>query len=87
MHRGLKLPQNPLYQFSQEELPRLSFCDFKYLDPTDEELTSLSQNLTKDNHVYSRDTYDVGCTKLFFHINLKDDAVFKPERVTKVPIH
>ena len=37
--------------------------------------------------VYSRYKYYVGCTKQKFHINLKDDAFFKPQRVTKVPIH
>ena len=29
----------------------------------------------------------VGCTKQKFRNNLKDDAFFKPQRVTKVPIH
>ena len=87
MHRGSTLPQNLHHHFSEEEVSFLSFFDFKYPDLTDAELTSLCQILIKDKDVYSTCKYDVGCTKQNFHISLKDDAFFKPQRVTKVPVH
>ena len=87
IHRGSMLPQNLHHHFSEEEKSFASFFDFKYSDLTDAELTSLCQNLFKDKDVYSRYKYDVGCTKQKLHINLKEDAFFKPQRVTKVPLH
>ena len=83
----MTLAQNLHPHFSQEEVSFLPFFDFKYSDLTDAELTFLCQFLIKDEKVYSRYKYDVGCTKQKFHINLKDDAFFKPKRVTKVSIH
>ena len=87
IHRGSTLPGNLHQHFSQEEISLLSSFDFKNLDFTDAEFKSCCQFLIKDNDVFSRYKYDVGCTKQEFHINLKDDAFFKSQRVTKLPIH
>ena len=86
IHRRSALPQILHHHFS-EEVSFLSFFDFKYSDLTDAELTSPCQILIKDKDVYSRHKYGVGCTKQKLHINLKDDAFFKPQRVTKLPMH
>ena len=87
IHRVSTLPENLHHHFSQEEVSVFSFFHFKNSDLTHAELTSLCQILIKDKYVYSRYMYDVGCTKQKFHINLKDDAFSKRQRVTKVPIH
>ena len=86
IHRGSTLPENLHHHFSQDEISFLSSFDFKYSDLTDAELTFLCQILIKDKDVYSRYKYDVGCTKQKFQNNLTDDAFFKPQPVTKVPI-
>ena len=54
IHRGLTLPENLHHHFSQGEISLVSSFDFKYLDLTDAELTSLFQTLIKDKDVYSR---------------------------------
>ena len=87
LHRGSTLPENLHHQFSQGEVSFFSFFHCKYSDLIVAELTSLSQILIRYKDVYSRYRYDVGCTKQKFHINLKDDAFFNPQRVPKVPIH
>ena len=86
IHRVSTFPENLHHHFLQDEISFLSPSDFKYSDLTDGELTSLCQIPITDKDVYSRYKYDIGCTKQKFHINLKDDAFFKPQRVTKVPI-
>ena len=86
IYRGSTLPQNLHHHFSEDELSLLSFFDIKYSDLTDAELMSLCQILIKDKDVYSTYNYDVGCTKQKVHNNLKDDAFFKTQRVTKVTI-
>ena len=56
------------------------------MDLTVAEVTSLCQILIRDEDVYWRFKKDSCCTKQTIHNNPKDDAFFKPQRVTKVPI-
>ena len=87
IHRESTLPQNLHHQFSQAEVSFPSTFDFKYLDFTDAELTSLCQILVEDKDVFSRSKYDVARTKQKFHNVQKDDAFFKLQRVTKPLTH
>ena len=61
--------------------------DFTQSDLTDDELFELIETILQDNDVYSHHKYDIGKTKHKFHLPLKNDATFKKQRPSNIPIH
>ena len=51
------------------------------------EFDKLAKQLLKYSTVYATSNFDVGKISSSLHLPLKPDAVFKKQRVTKVPIH
>ena len=72
-------------EFSPTEQTFLKNFDFSESDITDTELQHLLRVLIEDN--FSKFTYDVGKITQEFHVELKNDAKIRKQRLSKVLLH
>ena len=60
--------------------------DFQHSHLTHEQLDKIVDIILKYRNVYAT-KFDVGKTKVKFNLPMKKDAIFKKQRIKKVPIH
>ena len=61
--------------------------DFQHSHLTQEQFDKLVDIILKYRNVYGTTKFDVGKTKVKLNLPMKKDAIFKKQRISKVPIH
>ena len=61
--------------------------DFQHLHQTQEEFEKIVTMILEYKQVYATTKFDVGKTKVKLNLPMKKDAIFKKQRISKVPIH
>ena len=61
--------------------------DFQHSHLTQTQFEKVVEIILKCKHVYATTKFDVGKTKVKLNIPMKTDAIFKKQRISKVPIH
>ena len=61
--------------------------DFQHSQLTQEQLDKIVEIILKYRNVYATTKFDVGKTKVKLNLPMKKDAIFKKQRIRKVPIH
>ena len=75
-------------QYQSEDIKNLiKQFDFRYTDLEDEELVTLFDMIIDSRDVYSQHKFDIGQTKLKFHVTLKPNSEIRKQRLSKCPLH
>ena len=61
--------------------------DFQHSHLTQEEFEKVVTIMLHYKQVYAKTKFDVGKTKVKLNLPKKKDAIFKKQRISKVPIH
>ena len=61
--------------------------DFQHSHLTQEEFEKVVTIILQYKQVYATTKFDVGKTKVKLNLPVKKDAIFKKQRISKVPIH
>ena len=61
--------------------------DFQHSHITQEEFEKIVTLILEYKQVYTTTKFDVGKTKVKLNFSMKKDAIFKKQRISKVPIH
>ena len=61
--------------------------DFQHSYLTQEEFEKIVSIILEYKQVYATTKFDVGKTKVKLNLPMKKDAIFKKQRISKVPIH
>ena len=61
--------------------------DFQHSHLTQEQFDKIVDIILKYRNVYATTKFDVGKTKVKLNLPMKKDAIFKKQRISKVPIH
>ena len=61
--------------------------DFQHSHLTQEEFEKVVTIILRYKQVYATTKIDVGKTKVKLNLPMKKDAIFKKQRISKVPIH
>ena len=73
------------YTTSEKEF--IQMFDFQHSDLTREEFEKIVTIILEYKQVYATTKLDVGKTKVELNLPMKKDAIFKKQRISKVPIH
>ena len=74
-------------KYTKEQQKFLTTFNFQHSQITQDEFDKLAKQLTKYSSAYAKSKFDDGKVSSSLHLPLKPDAVFKKQRVSKVPIH
>ena len=72
-------------QYSEQEKEFIQMFDFQHSHLT--QFEKVVKIILNYNQVYATTKFDVGKTKVKLNLPMKKDAVFKKQRISKVPIH
>ena len=61
--------------------------DFQHSHLTKDQFDKIVDIILKYRNVYATTKFDVGKTKVKLYLPMKKDAIFKKQRISKVPIH
>ena len=73
------------YTTSEKEF--IQMFDFQYLHLTQQKFEKIVTIILEYKQVYATTKFDVGKTKVKLNLPMKRDAIFKKQRISKVPIH
>ena len=74
-------------KYSEPEKEFIQMFDFQHSHLTQEEFEKVVTILINYKQVYATTRFDVGKTKVKLNLPMKKDAIFKKQRISKVPIH
>ena len=74
-------------KYSEQEKKIIQMFDFQHSHLTQEEFEKVVTTILQYKQVYATTKFDVGRTKVKLNLPMKKDAIFKKQRISKVPIH
>ena len=74
-------------KYSEQEKEFIQMFDFQHSHLTQEEFEKVVTTILQYKQVYATTKFDVGRTKVKLNLPMKKDAIFKKQRISKVPIH
>ena len=74
-------------KYSEQEKEIIQMFDFQHSHLTQEEFKKVVTIILQYKQVYATTKFDVGKTKVKLSLPMKKDAIFKKQRISKVPIH
>ena len=74
-------------KYSEQEKEFIQMFDFQHSYLTQEEFEKVVTIILHYKQVYATTKFDVGKTKIKLNLPIKKDAIFKKQRICKVPIH
>ena len=74
-------------KYSEQEKEFIQMFDFQHSHLTQEEFEKVVTIILQYKQVYAATKFDVGKTKVKLNLPMKKDAIFKKQRISKVPIH
>ena len=74
-------------KYSEQEKEFIQMFDFQHSYLTQEEFEKVVTIILQYKQVYATTKFDVGKTKVKLNLPMKKDAIFKNQRISKVPIH
>ena len=74
-------------KYTESEKEFIQMFDFQHSHLTQNEFEKVVTIILDYRQVYATTKFDVGKTKLKLNLPIKKDAVFKKQRISKVPIH
>ena len=74
-------------KYNDKDKEFIQMVDFQHSHLTHEQFDKIVDIILKYRNVYATTKFDVGKTKVKLNLPMKKDAVFKKQRVSKVPIH
>ena len=74
-------------KYSESDKEFIQMFDFQHSHLTQEEIEKIVTIILEYKQVYATTKFDVGKTKVKLNLPMKKDAIFKKQRVSKVPIH
>ena len=73
-------------KYTESEKEFLQMFDFQHSHLTQEELEKIVTIILDYKQVYATTKFDIGKTKVKLNLPMKRDAIFKKQRISKVPI-
>ena len=80
-------PEDDIYISDTEDKEFIQMFDFQHSYLTQEEFEKVIRIILTYKQVYATTKFDVGKTKVKLNLPMKKDAIFKKQRISKVPIH
>ena len=74
-------------KYSEQEKEFIRMFDFQHSHLTQDEFEKVVTIILQYKQVYATTKFDVGKTKVKLNLPMKKDAIFKKQRISKVPIH
>ena len=74
-------------KYTDTEKEFIQMFDFQHSYITQEEFEKVVSIILEYKQVYATTKFDVGKTKVKLNLPMKKDAIFKKQRISKVPIH
>ena len=74
-------------KYTESEKEFIQMFDFQHSHLTQEEFEKIVTIILEYKQVYATTKFDVGKTKVKLNLPMKKDAIFKKQRISKVPIH
>ena len=74
-------------KYTETEKDFIQMFDFQHSYLTQEEFEKVVSIILEYKQVYATTKFDVGKTKVKLNLPMKKDAIFKKQRISKVPIH
>ena len=74
-------------KYSEQNKEFIQIFDFQHSHLKQEEFEEVVTILLHYKQVYATTKFDVGKTKIKLNLPMKTDAIFKKQRISKVPIH
>ena len=74
-------------KYFEQEKEFIQMFDFQHSHLTQEEFEKVVTTILQYKQVYATTKFDVGKTKVKLNLPMKKDAIFKKQRISKVPIH
>ena len=74
-------------KYSEQEKEFITMFDFQHSHLTQEDFEKIVKIILDYRQVYATTKFDVGKTKVKLNLPIKKDAIFKKQRISKVPIH
>ena len=74
-------------KYSEQEKEFIQMFDFQHSHLTQEKCEKVVTIILQYKQVYATTKFDVGKTKVKLNLPMKKDAIFKKQRISKVPIH
>ena len=72
---------------TETEKEFIQMFDFQHTYLTQEEFEKVASIILEYKQVYATTKFDVGKTKVKLNLPMKKDAIFKKQRIKKLPIH
>ena len=76
-----------IHKYTESEKEFIQMCDFQHSHLTQEEFEKIVTIILEYKQVYATTKFDVGKIKVKLNLPMKKDAIFKKQRISKVPIH
>ena len=74
-------------KYTETEMEFIQMFDFQHSHLTQDEFDKIATIILEYKQVYATTKFDVGKTKVKLNLPMKKDAIFKKQRISKVPIH
>ena len=74
-------------KYNDKDKKFIQMFEFQHSHLTQEQLDKIVEIILKYRNVYATTKFDVGKTKVKINLPMKKDAIFKKQRIRKVPIH
>ena len=74
-------------KYTESEKEFIQMFDFQHSHVTQNEFEKVVTIILDYRQVYATTKFDVGKTKVKLNVPIKKDAIFKKQRISKVPIH
>ena len=74
-------------KYSEQDKEFIQMFDFQHSHLTQEEFEKVVTIILHYKQVYATTKFDVGKTKVKLNLPMQTDAIFKKQRISKVPIH
>ena len=76
-----------IHKYTESEKEFIQMFDFQHSYLTQDEFEKVVKIILNYKQVYATTKFDVGKTKVKLNLPIKKDAIFKKQRISKVPIH
>ena len=76
-----------IHKYTESEKEFIQMFDFQHSYLTQDEFEKVVKIILDYKQVYATTKFDVGKTKVKLNLPIKKDAIFKKQRISKVPIH
>ena len=74
-------------KYNDKDQEFIQMFDFQHSQLTQKQFDKVLETILKYRNVYATANFDVGKTKVKLNLPMKKDAIFKKQRISKVPIH